>query len=156
MKEIQLTMGKKTRVDNEDYEKLSIYKWHVNIAAGGRLYAARSIFNGGKILMHREIMSPKIGEEVDHIDGNGLNNGRSNLRLATRKENARNAKIKTNNTSGYTGVHWHKKRQRWQALIMLNGRRKWLGNFTKVDDAAEAYKNVAKTHYGKFYSEPRF
>jgi hypothetical protein len=82
--------------------------------------------------------------EIDHIDGNGLNNKLDNLRAVTRTENCKNLRIPKHNTSGYPGVSWHKRRQKWRADININGKQKHLGLFENIDDAAEAYQAAAK------------
>jgi hypothetical protein len=104
---IPLTQGKYAIVDAEDYERVSRYKWCLS-RTGKQLYAQRR--TGGKtIRMHQFIMKPPKGMVVDHIDGNGLNNRRSNLRICTRPENTRNRRRNPNTASGYKGV-WHDKK----------------------------------------------
>lgn len=76
--------------------------------------------------------------EVDHVDGNGLNNSWRNLRSVTHQENGRNRRKPKNNTSGYTGVHWHKTSQKWGAYIHIEGKNRYLGYFANIEDAISA------------------
>lgn len=115
MKQIPLTKGKVTVVDDADYEELSRYKWHV----AAEKYPARWGRRGERhiVYMHRQIMQPPDGMEVDHIDGNTFNNLRSNLRVCTHAENIHNAKRPSNNKSGVKGVYFNKDIGKWSAAI---------------------------------------
>jgi hypothetical protein len=126
MKKIQLTQGKYALVDDADYSWLSDFKWHA-IKSYSTFYVRRNESLGGgqykKIHMHSYILQPDIGLEVDHINGNGLDNRRCNLRLATRYQNMRNVIKKTGNyTSVFKGVYWHSTLSRWAAAISFCGR----------------------------------
>ena len=88
--------------------------------------------------------------DIDHEDGNGLNNKINNLRLATRSENGRNRGLNKNNTSGVTGVYWNKARNKWMALIKVNGEQKYLGLYINKEDAIQARKEAEKKYFGKF------
>ncbi len=101
--------------------------------------------------MHRQLLCAGKGEEVDHIDGNGLNNQRSNLRIATRAQNAHNTRRPKTNTSGHKGVYWSKCAKSWCAMICSNGKRKYLGLFDNVDEAGKAYEMEARLNHGEFY-----
>ena len=100
MKKIKLTQGKVALVDDGDFEWLSQWKW--TYKNGG--YAYRSIGSKGHIFLHRAIMKSPKNLEIDHINGNGLDNRRSNLRFATHKQNIRNQQKQKNRTSKYKGV----------------------------------------------------
>src|SRR5450631_1957406 len=111
MKEIPLTQGKFALVDDEDYENLISMKWHALYNKNGdSFYAHHSVYNKGKspsvIRMHRYLMGandPNL--DVDHIDGNTLNNQKYNLRICESHKNTSNLHgLKSNNTSGYRGV----------------------------------------------------
>jgi hypothetical protein len=142
-------------VDDED-KILAELNW----SPDSRLnYAKRSILRNGQwqiILLHRVVLSRKLDREllstelVDHIDGDGLNNRRENLRLATNAQNQMNRKIGTSNTSGYKGVYWHKSSQKWMARIGVGGRQKYLGVFDTPELAYEAYKKAATEIYKEF------
>lgn len=98
-------------------------------------------------------MNPPIGMQVDHIDGNGLNNQRSNLRIATHLQNQRNRQhMNKNNSSGYRGVTWCKGAGRWMAQLSLNYKHVHLGLFDSPIDAAIAYDHAVIEHFGEFAS----
>jgi len=153
VKIISLTQGMETLVDDEDFEFLSKKKWFFCLG-----YARRTFHRGkGKgtqdpkaILMHREILNVNDGEYVDHINGNRLDNRRSNLRKCTIRQNNQNIGIKSTNTSGYKGVSWKKDKNKWKAYITLNNKQKHLGYFEKIEDAAIAYNNAAKMYFNEF------
>ena len=88
--------------------------------------------------------------EVDHIDGNHLNNQKSNLRLATSSQNKMNRGPRKDNKSGYKGVSWHKQRNQWTARIMANGKYQHLGLFGNILDAVKTYNEAAIKYFGEF------
>lgn len=150
-KEILLTQGKVAIVDDADFEWLNQWKWMYHYTG----YAVRSTYDRltkkkGNIRMHRTILSAPPDKDVDHIDGDGLNNQRHNLRLATPSQNLANHKRKKHNTSGYTGVSWDKKRQKWRAYIGIDGKWKYLGRFDSKLAAAKAYDQAAVAYFGPF------
>lgn len=160
MKEVQLTLGMVALVDDEDYEALARHKWTAQKSSGGSTFYAVRWGPGGRrnrkrILMHRVITGAVDSQDVDHKDGNGLLNTRSNLRRATRAQNAANKKIGRNNTSGYKGVYWKPKDARWQALIQPQGRCIYLGEFSDPVEAALAYDRAALEIFGEF-ARPNF
>lgn len=154
MKQISLTQGQVTIVDDEDFEFLSQFKW-CSFQHRKTFYAVRnsSVDSAGKsriILMHREILKAPDGVWVDHIDRNGLNNQRVNIRLANRFQNQRNRGPNNNNKSGYKGVSFSKQNKGWVAHIHYGGRVHHLGTFQNREMAARIYGEVAKEHYGDF------
>lgn len=145
MKQLQLTNKKNTLIDNRDFNVLSKYKWHTI----SKTYVARTGRDGKEILLHRQLLKAPIGVEVDHIDGDTLNNQRSNLRLVTHAENIRNRPhLNKNNRSGETGVSWFKLRGKWRARLMINGKDIHLGLFTIKKEAIKARKIAAKKYFG--------
>lgn len=92
---------------------------------------------------------------VDHIDHCPSNNRLANLRLATTAENARNMRIKINNSSGYKGVSWHSSDRKWQAYATLNGKQYHLGFYPTAEAASDAYESFAMKHHGEFYHQTR-
>lgn len=113
---------------------------------------ARGELNGQAMLFHDYIFdinaSPNI--EIDHIDGNRLDNRRSNLRICTRSKNALNKGLMRNNTSGVTGVSWHKQHQKWYAYIQIDHKRIYLGLFDNFDSAVKARLNAEKQYFKEF------
>lgn len=152
MRTINLTKNLVTIVDDEDYLLFNNYKWY----ASGRvnIYAVRDILINGKkksIRLHREILSVKTTNFiVDHINGNTLDNRKSNLRICLQKENMRNQKRKSTNTSGFKGVSYRKRDNTWRARIMLDYKEVSLGTFKTKKSAAKAYNDAALKLHGKF------
>jgi len=155
MIEIPLTRGKVALIDDCDAH-LATHRWYAHrTRSAPRWYAARHAprEGGGRrtLLLHREILGitdPAI--EGDHIDGNGLDCRRHNLREATNQQNQANRGVPANNTSGYKGVHWHRARQKWQALIKIAGKQRYLGLFATREEAACAYDAAALEALGDF------
>lgn len=150
MKTLQLSQGKIAKVDDDDFEWLSRWKWHMH----NRGYAVRNALlneSGPKsIRMHRAIMNAPEGVEVDHIDHDKLNNQKNNLRLCTRAENMGNTLIRKDNTSGYKGVDFYKKYKRWRAKIRKDNQLIHIGFFDDPISAAKAYDEMAKKLFGQF------
>jgi len=145
---IPLTQGKFAIVDAEDYESLNKYKWYA-IRQGNTFYAVRK--QGDRhIRMHRVITNAPKGLDCDHIDHNGLNNRKRNLRLCTRLQNSRNQRARRGGTSRYKGVYWHKGQKKWHAGISSEGKSYFLGSFENEIDAAKAYDRKAKVLFGRF------
>lgn len=100
--------------------------------------------------MHRLIMHCPKNKQVDHIDGNGLNNQKCNLRIVTQQQNGWNRGTSGKNRSGYKGVCWLKQNRKWLAKIVVNYDAKSLGYFNSKKDAARAYNIAAKKYFGEF------
>ena len=159
MKTICLRNSKlKAFVDDEDYEYFSKFKWYpIKYKTSKTFYANRHIKFLGKTLnfkMHREVMLLKIGDNeiVDHINGNGLDNRKENLRLSNRSLNSVNRKLLRNtNKSGYCGVSRVKglKKNKWTAHITKNNKNIYLGLFKSKKEAARAYNEKARKLYGE-------
>jgi hypothetical protein len=137
MKEIQLTQGMKALVDDEDYEFLNTFKWCAN-KIGSTFYAATGLADGRVFHMHSLILQKTSGYEIDHINRNGLDNRRSNIRLVTRSDNNRNSKIRSDNTTGVKGVYYNKTNNNWYARIAVNKKWKYIGSFSTKEEAVIA------------------
>lgn len=154
MRTIPLTQGKVALVNNADHAVLGKLRWYA-VRTANKWYACRH--NPGRkgksnstLFMHRVIMNPAKGLEVDHRDGDGLNNQRTNLRVCTHAENIRNSKMPTSNTSGKKGVWWSKRFKKWAASIKASDRNITLGYFSDKEAAYQAYCKAAKEHHGEF------
>jgi len=158
MKKIAVGSGYFALVDDSDFEELDQYTWTSLRCYGGLVYATtKGAYKGPGtpkvILMHRMIMSALRNITVDHVDGNGLNNTRGNLRLATMAEQQKNRKLNKNNKTGYKGVHKKKNRSgRYAAETRLNGQKYYIGTFNNARDAAVAYNAVTYLLHGKYAS----
>lgn len=160
MKLIPLTRGMFTKVDDSDYEWLCKFKWGYWIGKGKRTgyalhaaYVPRPDGKKGKpkiFRMHRLIMNPPEKLLVDHIDGDGLNNQRCNLRIATHTQNSANCHKRRKNKSGYLGVTWIADEGVWYAQISFMGHKHHLGGFKNIIDAAKARDAAALEYYGEF------
>lgn len=154
MKKIYLSQNRFALVDDLDYGQLSQFKWCV-CKGCNTFYAMRSANICGKrttIQMHREILglSHKDGKHTDHIDGNGLNNSRSNLRICTNQQNSFNRKSSRGSSSVFKGVNWYKRNRKWMAYIRHKNRRIHIGYFINEIDAANAYNRAAQKHFGEY------
>lgn len=151
VKEIPLTRGKVALVDDEDYERVMQYKWCTH-KDRNTWYATRTSYNPKKsIPLHRFIMNAKPGEEVDHINHNGLDDRRCNLRIVTRSQNHMNrGKMKNKCTSKYKGVYWFKNLNKWMVHIEINGKKMHVGLFNNEEEAARAYDKKAKELFGEY------
>jgi len=147
---IKLTQGKYAKVDAEDFEKLNKHKWYAKRRMN-RFYAHRRNEAGINVAMHREIMKPARSLCVDHKDGNGLDNRKDNLRIATTAENNYNKRKSLNALSSeYKGVSIDKRTNKWRAIIYYKYRKIGLGSYENEIDAAKAYDEAAKELFGKF------
>lgn len=166
MKQVPLSMSRRCPnkgryvavVDDADFAVVSRHFWSVHILRKGRatqVYAARNGADGRRVLLHRAIAEMAFGRlpdrsEVDHINGDGLNNCRENLRVANRSGNMANAGIRSSNTSGFKGVSWDSSRGSWGAKIKVNYKAIFLGRHSNAEDAARAYDAAAVAHFGAF------
>ena len=151
MKEIHLSQGMVAQVDDENYEQLNQWKWHID--KGGRTFYARHNVQLPQkrisLSMHRFILNAPRNIQVDHIDHNGLNNQRNNLRLCNGTQNCQNRSARLH-SSRFKGVVWRENNKKWQSRIKVNGNEKHLGIFTKELDAARAYNHAAINAFGPF------
>lgn len=146
--EIPLSQGKVALVDADDMPSLSAFSWHWN--AG---YAARHVRVDGrvkKIYMHREILSAPPDQEVDHINSNGLDNRRENLRWCTHSQNMANGRFGNSGRSRFRGVSLDVRCGKWRATLYVDRKQRWLGYHVRELDAAAAYNVAALAAFGEF------
>ena len=148
--------GQEVLIDSEDYELVKGFQWRI-ITPMPRCPDKRYVMAWRRrmsIYMHRLIAGADSGEEVDHANGNGLDNRKNNLRIATRSQNQANkGKIPMrgrHGTSQYKGVCWDKSRNSWAASITVNRRSRGLGRYSSEEEAARAYDKAALEAWGEF------
>lgn len=146
MKELLLKTGQICLVDDVDYPLLNKYTWYYQRNSNGNEYVGTMI-NNKKVYIHRLIMDARRGKVVDHINNNGLDNRRSNLRLCNQSSNLANSKARKG-SSRFKGVS--RFRGRWRAYIMLNNKQKSLGVYDYEIDAAKAYNKAARELFGEY------
>jgi hypothetical protein len=159
MKTIPLTQGKRAIVNDEDFERLSGFKWNAHWTGAHwvvRRYSHMKRNQKGTwisqyVPITHEILGKKDGMIVDHRNGNPLDNRRENLRFATVSQNLCNRKVQRNNkTTGVKGVWVNPRDGRFYTCVTLNGKRRWLGSFCTLSDATHAYNEAAEKLHGDF------
>lgn len=153
MKTIKLNNNKVVKVDDDDFKELSLFHWYAPDNNG--YYRARADFwkDGKKksISMSRFITNCSKGMVVDHINGDTLDNRRSNLRVCTHSENMRNRRILSkNNKTGYKGVSWNIFAKQWQVGISFKGKHMTVGYSRDIKEAAKIYNEAAIKYHGDF------
>lgn len=155
-----VTMPKGVLVDEVDLPKVCQYKkWF--IAKRGNVFANHyerlgvSCYRRRAVSLHRLIMGFPQGADVDHINGDPLDNRRANLRICSHKENSRNTKLSKNNSSGVNGVRWNSDKRKWVARIKHNYKTIFLGYFDDLESAASCRYAAATTLFGEYAGELR-
>ena len=148
---VTLTQGCVAVIDAADVPLVEGFNWQA-AKRHGIVYARRVTASPGRktVQMHRALMGDPGDLYVDHIDGDGLNNRRSNLRVATHQQNLHNQRLSRANTSGLKGVVFNKRAGKWQAQIRFNGARKHLGMFATPEKAHTAYAKASAELHGEF------
>lgn len=155
---VPLTRGDVAVIDDADVDVVGRYNWHTHISLGKK-YAAAKV-DGARVFMHRLLLGCERDEEVDHADGDGLNNTRANIRICTRRQNQQNRGKFKNNRSGYCGVYQEKyqhsrgkrvlRAKPWRAEISANGKKHYIGYFSTPEEAAIAYDQAAANLHGLY------
>lgn len=143
---ITLTRGLETVVSDVDYELWRVHKWRAHQSPGSGLMYARTDIDGRAVYLHRAIVRPPAGMKADHVDNDTLNNQRPNLRVASFHQNNANRRFWT--ATGYKGVT--KDGLRYRARLFVGGVERCLGRFDNPVEAAEAYDDAIRAHYGEF------
>lgn len=149
---IPLTLGKNALVDAADYEFLRKWNWYAHYCPRGQCFVARRREGkrGPLLSMHRELLRPPDGIEIDHKNHDTLDNRRCNLRFATGQQNLLNRRAHKDNRSGFKGVCWSSEKGKWKAEIQSQKVRKHIGYFETPEDAARAYDRHATVLHGEF------
>lgn len=147
MKTIYTQEGAEVQVDDEDYPILSRHKWYLHNGHNTKTKYAHTNIHG-TLLMHRLIVGSNT-VVVDHIDHNGLNNQKANLRVISDSQNKHSGPLRKDNKTGYKGVFYVASRGKYVAYIRKNNKRKHIGVFDDKYSAAEAYNKVALELYGE-------
>lgn len=162
VKLIELTQNRVAIVDDEDFKWLSQWNWYYQ-KGGKHGYAARNKSRRNKtrytVYMHREILRHhgllKTKKESDHCNDCGTDNRKENLRVATHNGNQHNRGKQQNNSSGVSGVDWHKRTGKWRARLTLNGKLKHLGLFDNLEEAKAVRQAAEEKYFGAFQHDPK-
>jgi hypothetical protein len=147
--EIPLTQGKVALVDDDDLERVLKHIWVASLQRG-KWYAV-GVVQSKLTYLHRFILDLNSSDpEIDHIDRNGLDCRRSNMRLATRSQQMANQKKQSDTSSRFKGVTWLNRNKKWMAQIKVDGKHRYLGSFVDEEDAARAYDKAAKEAWSEF------
>lgn len=154
MKKIPLSKGKFALVDDEDFEFVNQWKWYFFQRPGSNTYYAKTRMNTGykiykNVFMHRLIMKVSKSLHIDHINGDGFDNRKSNLRVVTHHENMLNRSTRINNTSGYPGIY-KRENNKFVASISSGKKRVYLGFFSSYEEALAARKKAEDEYFGEF------
>ena len=144
-------MGLYAIVDAEDFDRVSELRWHATRGGRDNKYYARAYTPTGRVYLHRYILGVfGRGVDVDHVNRNGLDCSRKNLRACTRSQNNKNRHRISDVTSRYRGVCFNSVCRKWQAQIASGGRNRYLGIFTDEREAATAWDRAATVLHGEF------
>ena len=160
MKQIKLRgiygLGYSTLVDDDDFEELNKYKWHLDSNRNGHIgYASRRIGNNTSVPIHRVVMKAKKGQIIDHINRNPLDNRKENLRFCTTQENARNSQRQRNKKSNLPrGINYDETRPHhpFYGRLSFNGKRIETKGCSTKEEAIKLYKELARKCWGEFFN----
>jgi len=148
---VPLTRGYTAIIDAADADMIGAFNWNAQVTVSGKVYAARSGRVGEGVpcvLMHRVLAGAVKGQDVDHIDTDGLNNRRSNLRACTHHQNMATQQVSIRSKTGLKGAY--PARGKFAASIEIDGRTRHLGTFETAAEAAAAYRGAARLVHGDF------
>ncbi|AFM40318.1 AP2 domain-containing protein [Desulfosporosinus acidiphilus SJ4] len=137
--------GTELLIDSEEGKRVKSYNWFLNEKG----YAWAKI-NGQRIRLHRFLINAPADLQVDHINNIKVDNRKSNLRLATNKENRRNEGLRKSNSTGAKGVNFDKRRKKYRAYITVDGRYIHLGYYSTIEKASIAYDHSAEQYFDEF------
>lgn len=149
MKQIKFPKNRYALVDDRDYLKILKYKWHID----GRGYVMRNRLtkdDGSPIQLHRLILNPSQDKQVDHINGDRLDNRRDNLRVCSKSQNMCNRGPQKNNTSGFKGIYYDKFAEKWRAKANFNGKVYSIARSKSKDKVIRAYNRLISKIQGEF------
>lgn len=149
---VPLTRGYEAIIDLTDVPLVAAKNWCA-VVCRRSVYAQRGHVVAGKwttIALHRAILGSDQSLHIDHINGDGLDNRRANLRFASPKENSWNQRLPVNNSSGFKGVSWYARARKWTAQIRVDGKHKCLGYFREAEAAHAAYCQAAEKYFGEY------
>jgi len=149
---VPLKRGYEATIDVADVHLVDAWNWYALVKLR-TVYAVRWAYSGPNrraVWMHRVIMGDPVGLQIDHIDGEGLNNQRANLRAATGQQNMHNRRVNRNSVSGIKGVRFVESRGKWQARIRLDGKSRCLGHHETSEAAYAAYCEASERLHGEF------
>jgi HNH endonuclease/AP2 domain len=151
---VPLTQGYEAVIDAADVPLVGGVNWTANVRPQGcYAYRHKPRPDSGPIYLHRFLMGDPDELDVDHVDGDRLNNRRSNLRLATRSQNMQNGKLRKDNTSGHKGVVFIKETGKWRAQVARDGRAMYFGNYATIEEAIDAARAARESLHGAFARE---
>ena len=152
VKELQLGNKGVSLVDDDVYDDVVRFSWCLTRHRDGKLFYARGRVGQDrrKTLLHRYILKPPPEVLIDHVNKNGLDNRKENLRLVTPSQNSQNKRVKVTNLSGYKGVHYDKTKNKWRVMIQVDGQARHVGKFDCPVKAAIVYDTEARKHFGEF------
>lgn len=146
---VPLTKGYEAVIDAVDAAAVGQHNWCAEVRAHA-VYAVRSISGESIIRMHRWLMKTPTGLVTDHINGDGLNNRRANLRVATHSQNLHNQRTNSHNARGLKGAFYRPREKRWQSHIRVAGKTHYLGFFKTPEAAHQAYCEASALFHGAF------
>lgn len=133
-------------VSDEDYELAMTQRW--TIEKSGHTFYAMCKIGEKKVRLHRFLLNPKSTHQVDHINHNGLDNRRENIRIVTKRQNTANRRKTAGSKRRYKGIHFDTRSRKWVAYVNYRKKRKYLGQYQTAREAAEAYNEAALKYYG--------